>query len=212
MRLFYFVTAVVNVAVFLGIMYRISFVKDRRTYSRHLFLTDPRIKTQRLSNSAGYLDIDYPIEIPVGRIPTVEMTFHETSRFSLSSNDSTANWETLFTNQFGTGFQHLGPYHFRFISGAYHALHCLYKAQLALDKPDHLEDPDHHFAHCLIYWRQLFLCNADLTLEDGDFMRRNLTTDRIGPTRRCRDWSTVAAWVNENSREWARYNGVELDI
>ena len=82
----------------------------------------------------------------------------------------------------------------------------------AFDEPHHLEKPDGHFIHCLIYMRQLFLCNADMTLEAGDFMTRNLTTDRVGETRRCRDWSTVAAWVDENSREWAEYNGVSLDV
>jgi Mycotoxin biosynthesis protein UstYa len=161
---------------------------------------------------AGYLGSDFPIESPVGVVPTVEMTFQEASRFSLSDNDTRSNWKTLLTNQFGTGFHHIGPYHFRFISGAYHSLHCVYNAQLAFDRPHHREHPDRHLAHCLLYMQQLFLCNADMALEEGDFMARNITIDRVGTTRRCRDWSTVAAWVNKNSREWIKYNAVDLEI
>ncbi|THV07186.1 hypothetical protein K435DRAFT_581864, partial [Dendrothele bispora CBS 962.96] len=57
--------------------------------------------------------------------------------------------------------------------------------------------------HCLMYLRQIFLCNADLTLEDGDFTGKNYTTQRIADTRKCRDWSTVARWVNQNNRiQW----------
>lgn len=147
----------------------------------------------------------------MGTIPTVEMTFQEASRFGLNDEDSKANWETLFTNQFGIGFQHLGPFHHRFISGAYHSLHCVYSMQRDFDKPGHIAHPSHHFEHCLMYLRQIFLCSADMTLESGDFMARNLTTDRVGDTRRCRDWSTVATWVDENFREWADYNGVTFD-
>lgn len=148
--------------------------------------------------------------MPVGLLPTVEMTFQESTRFTLDAA-GTQNWETLFTNQFGIGFAHLGPYHFRHISGAYHALHCLYSMQGDFDAPDHAKHPSHHFLHCLMYMRQLFLCNADATLEEGDFMARNLTMDRVGHTRQCRDWTVAAAWINQNFKEWAEYNGVSFD-
>ena len=59
--------------------------------------------------------------------------------------------------------------------------------------------------------RQIFLCDADVTLEEGDFAVRNLTLDRAGVTRECRDWSTVARWVDQNFKEWADYNGVSFD-
>ncbi|KAE9388841.1 hypothetical protein BT96DRAFT_890325 [Gymnopus androsaceus JB14] len=150
--------------------------------------------------------------MPVGNIPAVEMTFQESSRFSLNDPANKANWDTLITNQFGTGFQHLGPYHFRHISGAYHSLHCVYSMQEDFDKPDHLHHPSHHFIHCLMYFRQIFLCNADLTLEAGDFMHRNLTSDRMGQTRKCRDWSTVAKWVDDNTKLWFEYNNVTFDM
>ncbi|KAG7098813.1 hypothetical protein E1B28_000718 [Marasmius oreades] len=155
---------------------------------------------------------DYPIELPVGQIPTVEMTFQESARFGLSDPDSKKNWGVLFnTNSFGLGVQHLGTYHFRYVSSAYHALHCLYTMQLDFDKPNHVKEPSSHFVHCMSYLRQIFTCNADMTLEDGDFMRRNLTTDRVSDTRKCRDWRTVKEWVNQNNNEWFVYNNITVE-
>ncbi|KAJ6612713.1 hypothetical protein B0H10DRAFT_286441 [Mycena sp. CBHHK59/15] len=174
------------------------------TWRRFLALNHPKQYT--------WINKDFPILLPVGDIPTVEMTFQESARFGLSNSDaeSQKNWETLVTNQFGVGFQHLGPYRLRYISGAYHSLHCIYTMQLDLNNSNHTEHPSHHFTHCLMYFRQIFMCNADLTLEDGDFLKKNYTTDRSGQTRKCRDWWKVADWVKENSKEWLEFNGVQF--
>ncbi|THH23227.1 hypothetical protein EUX98_g7951 [Antrodiella citrinella] len=184
-------TTFVNVLVFVATMYR-------------LFAPEPSI-------AYSFTDRDNPIEMPTGPIPTVEMTFQESTRFTLTDDTSKPNWETLFTNQFGIGFQHLGPFHYRYISAAYHSLHCVYSMAEDFDKPNHLTHPSHHFIHCLMYMRQIFLCDADMTLEEGDFMMRNITTDRMGVTRECRDWSAVARWVDQNFKEWADFNGVSFD-
>lgn len=149
--------------------------------------------------------------MPTGPIDTVEMTFQESMRYGFTDNDTTDNWETLFTNQFGIGFAHLGPFHHRFIGAAYHSLHCVYSMSEDFDKPDHVANPSHHFIHCLNYMRQIFLCTADMTLESGDFMMRNLTVDRMGVTRQCRDWVQVGDWINQNFKEWSDYNGVTWD-
>ncbi|KAJ6612724.1 hypothetical protein B0H10DRAFT_287088 [Mycena sp. CBHHK59/15] len=132
-----------------------------------------------------WINKDFPVIMPVGAIPTVEMTFQESIRF--------------------------GPYHFRYVTSAYHSLHCLYTMRQDFDKPNHTDSPSFHFTHCMTYLRQIFLCNADMTLEDGDFMSKNFTTDRVGQTRRCRDWWKVSDWINENNKEWADYNSVSLD-
>lgn len=63
----------------------------------------------------------------------------------------------------------------------------------------------------MTYLRQIFICNADMTLEDGDFMSRNLTTVRIGQTRKCRDWWAVTEFVNENNKEWFKLNDIPVD-
>lgn len=80
--------------------------------------------------------------------------------------------------------------------------------QRDFDRPNHAGDPSFHFVHCMTYLRQIFICNADMTLESGDFMQLNFTIDRVGQTRKCRDWWNVTAWINENNREWFMLNGV----
>lgn len=80
------------------------------------------------------------------------------------------------------------------------------------EEPDHLGKPSHHVIHCLQYLRQIFLCNADMTLEKGDFLKRNYTVDRVSETRKCRDWKTVGEKVDLNTKEWFEYNGLPIDI
>ena len=80
-----------------------------------------------------------------------------------------------------------------------------------MEKPNHLNETSHHLIHCMMYLWQLFMCNADATLEPGNFMAKNLTLDRMGVTRKCRDWQTVAKWIDQNALEWAEYNGVSKE-
>jgi hypothetical protein len=142
----------------------------------------------------------------------VEMTFQEPSRFSLAGNDSQASWDTLWTNQFGLGYQHFGPFGFRSLSGMYHALHCLWTMQLDLASTDHSSKPaTSHFSHCLFLLRQYFLCNADPTLESGDFTKRNFATDRVGETRTCRDWNAARDWIDDEFKSWLRTQGFKAD-
>jgi len=160
----------------------------------------------------SYLDGDRPFVMPVGQIEPVEMTFHESSRFGLTSNDSKASWDTVWSNQFGLGYQHFGPFGYRSLSGMYHALHCLWTMELDLDNPNHSTGPARtHFSHCLFLIRQYFLCNADPALEKGDFTQRNFTADRVGETRVCRDWDAVADWVNDEFKSWLQTQGLKGD-
>lgn len=153
-----------------------------------------------------------PLETPTGPIPNVEMTYQESSRFEIANySASQPNWDTLIKNQFGIGFHHIGPFHHRFISAAYHSLHCVYTFGRDMEKPNHLNETSHHLVHCMMYLRQLFMCNADSTLEPGDFTAKNFTLDRMGVTRQCRDWRTAAAWIDQNALEWAEYNGVPAE-
>lgn len=159
----------------------------------------------------AWRDRDNPLYMPTGPIDTVEMTFQESKRYDFEHPDAPGNWETLFTNHYGLGFAHLGAYNYRFISGAHHALHCVYTMTHDFSNPDHVAKPSHHFIHCLTYIRQIALCNADMTLEPGDFMMRNLTVDRTGVTRSCKDWKRLGEWLNDNFKEWVTFNGLSLD-
>jgi len=183
--------ALFNVLIVLATLHTLFVPKDPATYT--------------------WIDRDFPLEVPTGPVGTVEMTFQESTRFMLDDPTDKPNWETLIHNQVGIGFVHLGPYYYRFISAAYHSLHCVFSMAEDFDKPDHWNHPSHHLIHCLMYMRQLFLCNADHTLEQGDFMAKNFTLDRTGVTRECRDWPAIAGWVDQNFKEWADYNGVSFD-
>lgn len=206
-------TALFNILVFLATMQTLFASKEPATYSAYFPLPASLIISE-INEFTGYLawiDRDYPLEMPTGPVSTVEMTLQESTRFMLDDDADKPNWETLITNQIGIGFNHLGPYHYRFISSAYHSLHCVFSMSEDFEKPDHWGNPSHHLIHCLMYMRQMFLCNADTTLEEGDFMTKNFTLDRTIVTRECRDWESIAEWVDENFREWAAFNGVSLD-
>ncbi|KAH8101561.1 hypothetical protein BXZ70DRAFT_1007390 [Cristinia sonorae] len=153
-----------------------------------------------------YTDFDTPLAIPEG-LPVVEMTFQESAHFTLSDEFNKPSWATLFGKRSGVGFIHIGPFHHRAVNAARHSRHCVYNMDLDLDRPrnGHLSE---HYNHCLWYLRQVFLCNADTTLEDGDFLKKNYTLDRMGSTRECKDWSAAEAWTTRNFLEWAEFNGV----
>ena len=153
----------------------------------------------------AWIGPDYPFEMPTGPVPTVEMTFQESTRFDLSYNDSSDSWKTLISDTYGVGYLHLGPFKHRFHSAAHHSLHCL---NIFASGTRHNDPFIHHWDHCLMYMRQVFMCNADVTLEPGVSFTRNLTIDRLGVTRQCRDWKAVDAWMTKKFNEWLEFNGV----
>ena len=62
-----------------------------------------------------------------------------------------------------------------------------------------------HLHHCFNYIRQWMLCDADLTLEPGDFAQRNFTTERVGATHTCTDWQPIYDMVNDRWFKWEDY-------
>lgn len=200
----FIVVAIVNFALLCATVHRVFIPEDDEEYSEY----NPPFHLQVLNISvAGWTDHDTPLEVPTD-IPTVEMTFQESTRFTLSDDSNKPNWLTLFKTRYGIGFTHLGPFRYRFIPAAYHSLHCVYNMEVDFDKPNHATETSPHFIHCLWYLREVFLCNADISLEDGDFMKKNYTLERTGETRQCRDWTVAAEFVSQNFLDWAAYNGV----
>lgn len=171
-----------------------------------------RLRASQIPITYSFMDGDRPVDLLVGpdrELKTVEMTFSESARFGLSSDESKANWNTLWTNQVGIGYQHPGPFQFRAITGMYHTMHCVNQMQIWFDIPKHDQEPSEHFIHCIHLLKEIFLCNADMTLEKGDFMKRNHTTDRVGETRQCRDWSQVNTLLATEFDEWLARNGAQ---
>lgn len=61
-----------------------------------------------------------------------------------------------------------------------------------------------HVHHCLIYLRQMLLCNADLTLEPASHKQRTPdgklaeTVTGVGVMHRCVDWEQLWEYVESN--------------
>ncbi|KAG0700586.1 hypothetical protein DFH29DRAFT_615412 [Suillus ampliporus] len=74
----------------------------------------------------------------------------------------------------------------------FHQLHCLRRFREALTGQGSSQGHTHH---CLNYLRQSTLCQADLTLEAGDFTTWDFTQRRVGATHVCRDWGALYDYV-----------------
>lgn len=143
------------------------------------------------------------LDIPIAH---VEMTFGESSRYSLSSDDD-GDWLGLQSRTDHGGYINRGPNSRLFAIAMFHQLHCVATLRGAL-MHGLTEDDIPHVAHCVNYLRELFLCSADSTLEPGDFATRNYTMYRMGYTRVCRDWSAVytAADLNYAQASWGGHH------
>ncbi|KZV85739.1 hypothetical protein EXIGLDRAFT_803200, partial [Exidia glandulosa HHB12029] len=141
---------------------------------------------------------DHPESFPLaGDLDVVELVVEETVHYTLS-NQNDVEWAS--TAAAGYGYCRLGPDDRLFILSMFHELHCLRYFNYAFDNTVNAE----HRLHCLSYLRHSILCSPDLTLEPDDFVERDFTTDRVGETHECRDWSAIYAELDEN---WERWNG-----
>jgi hypothetical protein len=142
-------------------------------------------------NSIAYVGRDFPTWYNSNLHP-VEMTYEETVHYPLDSRFAQREWFSTRAGADGhQGYTHLGPERRTFLLGMFHELHCLNTIRIAVINHDSPIASSHHVQHCLNYMRQLFLCSADDTLEPYDFLGRNYGKERVGVTRRCRDWSQV---------------------
>lgn len=49
------------------------------------------------------------------------------------------------------------------------------------------------------------MCAGNLTLEPGDFTKRNYTQERTGQTHVCRDWTAAYDALADNWVDWFQY-------
>lgn len=133
------------------------------------------------------------------------MQVEESVHYSLTDQEAYAEW--LYTAPLGDNHIRLGPDMRAFAVAMFHELHCLRGIREALEGglaslPVVQQE---HIHHCFNYLRQWILCAADVTLEPGDFMTRNFTTERFGAKHICRDWEPVYDIVNVKWDEWDRF-------
>jgi len=169
-------------------------------------LKDRLLRAAR-SRRYTYLGQDFPLEYPIGTLENIATTLHETTRLQIHGNDPIAKqeWDLLETLPRGYGRVRLGPDHRLFLISMFHQFHCLRAMEIRLrDRNSSYIDAE-HYGHCLNYLRQTLLCDANDSLEEGDFIERNLEVDRIGDTAVCRDWEKVYAAMNENDDDYGRW-------
>ncbi|KDR69675.1 hypothetical protein GALMADRAFT_215039 [Galerina marginata CBS 339.88] len=152
-----------------------------------------------------YVGDDYPLELPLTRrLDLVAMTLQETGLFEVNMSDPVAEdeaWTSFIMQPRGIGRIFLGPSHRLFNIAFLHQLHCLREMERGFRNPSSSILTPLHAHHCLNYLRQAFLCEADHTLEEGDFLQRNFDVQRSADTRVCRDWETVYQVLD---REWLK--------
>lgn len=151
---------------------------------------------------------DFPESLipDAGKVRFVE---EESVRFALDSPEANIEW--LSTSPPGTGHVALGPENRAFFVAMFHQLHCLRLFRAALTGQNDQE----HTHHCLNYLRQWSLCQADLTLEPGDFTTRDFEQHRVGATHVCKDWgelydSVAINWKDKQLAAVSNYTAVSF--
>ncbi|KAJ4473267.1 hypothetical protein C8J55DRAFT_562800 [Lentinula edodes] len=161
-------------------------------------------KTREVSQQMlSYPEHDYDYGVMPVQVPGS----HSLATLTVQNDDSTypltddKKWASIVPPKHG--FVRLGPLGTPFAIAMYHQLHCVNGIRFAyVAARDELfkhvkdrEDAFQHVNHCFDIIRQSLLCKADTTLIP------------LGPdkqhTRRCRDWTQVRGFVDDNHRFWA---------
>lgn len=141
----------------------------------------------------------FPGVQPEARENKVAMAFEESVRYSLTGAEDEDEWYYAFP--IGKGSVRLGSKYRPFFLAMYHENHCLQQFRDALARKQTLPDWN-HIHHCLNYLREWSLCEVDLTLEPGDFAKRDFTLDRSGEVHVCHDWTAVMNAVDADWDKW----------
>ncbi|KAI0697344.1 hypothetical protein BC835DRAFT_1519209 [Cytidiella melzeri] len=159
----------------------------------------------RPENSYSYTGKDQPVRLPIER-KQVKMTIEESTRYSIMDPEAEMEW--LWTGPVGDHAVRLGEGRRGYVVAMFHELHCLRLMRKALESGrwSHMgKGAQGHMHHCFVYLRQWTLCSADVTLEPGDFTKRNLTLERTGATHTCYDWFPVYDRVTAGWEDWEEY-------
>jgi hypothetical protein len=151
---------------------------------------------------AAYRGHDFPEFLPLpgdAQLSSVLLTVEESVHYPPIGLPADERWYSLTTA--GEGHVHLGPENRLFAVTMFHELHCLRIINLAFSKSPVASVG--HIKHCLSYLRQNALCAADLSLEPGDFEKKDFNIEQLGATHVCKDWSTVYKVMDDNFYAWS---------
>ncbi|KAI3600710.1 hypothetical protein WG66_014153 [Moniliophthora roreri] len=147
---------------------------------------------------------DYPNFLPIDLPDPVLMSLEETVHYSPS--DPLAAKEWVYNSPWGAGTYPTGPRNRLFYVAMFHQMHCLRMTSAGLAKvPD--RGQWRHLHHCFDVLRQSALCQADMTLEIGDFAKRDFTMERTGkPNEKvCPDWEAIYDAVGSSWLRWRKF-------
>ena len=136
----------------------------------------------------------------------VMMEIEESVHYSLS--DPEANEEWMYGIPYGGGTYRVGTFNRTLVGTMFHQLHCVRTMRKILVEGAK-GGTDHHAQHCLRYLREEILCEANTTLEPGDFTTTNFTEKRAGAAYACRDWTQVYSEVEQN---WAAWHKLQIEV
>ena len=136
----------------------------------------------------------------------VKIVVEESVRYSVTNPEAEMEW--IWTGPVGDHDIRLGQDQHAFALPMYHQMHCLRIMRRSLSSGTYSQlhpIQQGHIHHCFNYLRHWTLCSADVTLEPGDFTKRNFTTERVGATHTCREWEPVYDMVNAGWDSWEDY-------
>ncbi|KAA1474025.1 hypothetical protein DENSPDRAFT_780667, partial [Dentipellis sp. KUC8613] len=148
----------------------------------------------------AYQGDDNPLVLSIDLSRAVRLAMEESVHFRINGPDSFEEWTSTWP--YGSSPIRLGPGRRAFSIAMLHQMHCVESFRSALI---HETISKRHLQHCFDSLRRAILCGSDLTLEAGDFTRRNFTKDTVGATHVCRDWDVVYRTVRENWASWLEY-------
>lgn len=151
--------------------------------------------------STDYTTDDVPPELPVA-LGKVALQVQESVHYGFNSSAAEVEWGVLQDTLPGEGSVRLGKSNRVFMVSAFHQLHCVQTLydEIAGKYPG--GEYAGHLDHCVDYLRQVILCRPDLTLERGDFTKRDFGNDRLGAIHTCSDWNELYDVVK---RDWTRW-------
>ncbi|ESK90421.1 hypothetical protein Moror_13669 [Moniliophthora roreri MCA 2997] len=147
---------------------------------------------------------DYPNFSPFASPGPIRLTMEESVHYTIDSDPNITTEEWLYNSPYGSGTYRVGAYNRTFYISMFHYMHCIRRMHAAfMSVPG--EGEWHHLQHCFDTLRQAILCQADMTLEEGDFTKLDFKTERFGAQHVCRDWEAVYDEVERNWFKWRRY-------
>ncbi|KAF4612451.1 hypothetical protein D9613_004419 [Agrocybe pediades] len=167
----------------------------------------PRIFSTRIPKLTvlqAFIGTDHPNRLPTEQ-KLVKLLAQESVHYDILSPEAQDEW--LWTASAGDGHLRLGKDKRLFAVAMFHELHCLrtIRGVIAHGWNSITKERQNHILHCFNYLRQYVLCAADVTLEPGDFTKRNFTTERVGATHTCVDWQPAYEMMAEKWAEWDEF-------